>query len=329
MPFGQAKSAIARGKAFERMVKADGYAILLGLLREQFKLGTSQARVENLHARFPHDPKDPQGPLSARANATREIVGRFLSGDHDAPNLVDGAVLAIQLGGYTGYLETDALALRFAGLIRVGEIKSFPVVDGHADPEKVGGAADQSAVYVMALEDLVSALGGNPDETVSTEILLVTPLNTGMRPVLHDVDVSRRVAHHRRQLAGAPDLGELISRIPQGITFPGAGSTDPGSALKVLAEQTGTFYVPSCLTFCGAARWCRARSQRVGDPACIGSTAKRHLPGIESLDRADQIARGAVPGSEESAAAEIIQGAARLIERADPPRGNKDTRTAA
>ena len=50
-----------------------------------------------------------------------------------------------------GYLETNALALRFGGPIRVGEIKSFPVVDGRVDPDKLGVAADQSAVYVLAV----------------------------------------------------------------------------------------------------------------------------------------------------------------------------------
>ena len=42
------------------------------------------------------------------------------------------------------------------------EIKSFSVIDGQADGEKVAAAAIQSAVYVMALRDLLAGLGHRP-----------------------------------------------------------------------------------------------------------------------------------------------------------------------
>jgi hypothetical protein len=253
--------------------------------------------------------------VSSRPGLTRHARSLSAFGDKSAPNLVDGAVLIVQLGGHTGYLETDALALRFNGPIRVGEIKSFPVVDGRADPAKVGAAADQSAVYVLALEDLVAQLGGEPDKIVSSEILLITPLNTGMQPVLHVVDVSRRVAHHRRQLSGAPDLEKLIARIPEGLAFPGGKHPDPVAALSAIAVHTGTSYGPSCLSFCGAARWCRARAREAGDPACLGEGAARLLPGIATLDRAVEISNGAMPDSNENVAVESLRRATRLIEK--------------
>lgn len=45
----------------------------------------------------------------------------------------------------------------------VVEIKSFPMLDGSADAAKVGAAARQAAVYVLALERVAARLGAGPE----------------------------------------------------------------------------------------------------------------------------------------------------------------------
>jgi hypothetical protein len=319
VPFGQASSALARGHVFERMVKEHGYAILLALLREELGFDVTAARVEDLRSRFPLDPTDPYRTFRMRAAETRTLIGAFLARDPAAPNLIDGAVLTVSLGGQVGFLEADAVALRFDGPIRIGEIKSFPVVDGRADPDKVGAAADQAAVYVLALQDLVAELGGDPEVDVSTEVLLIAAKNTGMKPVLHRIQVARRIAHHRRELAGAPDLAELVAALPVEVSFPTADSLDPATDLAGLAEATGTHYMPDCLSFCGAARWCRQRARDAGDPARLGTGAVRSLPGVRTLGRVVELAAGAPPTAEEAPTAVQLTRAARLADAASPP----------
>ena len=88
-------------------------------------------------------------------------------GSETAFNLIDGRAWGWDFGGTHARLETDGIAWRLGGQIRVIEIKSFPIVDGQADPEKVG-----AAVYVATLADLLAGEGFDP-EFVSTTVLLV------------------------------------------------------------------------------------------------------------------------------------------------------------
>ncbi len=314
-PFGQAQSAIARGISFEQRVKADGYGPLIALFRNELGFPVEAARVENLKERFPHRRNDPEWDMRHRARATRQIVASIIAGDPDAPNLVDGAILPITLGGKLGYLETDALALRVDERMRVAEIKSFPIVDQRIDPDKLGEAADQSAVYVAALENLVESLGADPCAFVSSEVVLITPRNTGMQPTLSRIAVDKRVRHLREQLAESADAAAILASIPEGVTFP-QPDTDPVPVLETLATYSGTWYRPSCLAFCGLARWCRARAQDDGDPAALGETAVRLLPGIRSTQRALELASGAPATLAERAASEALARAQAVLDAA-------------
>ena len=320
MPFGPANSAIVRGRAFERMVKAEGYRRLLEMLRDALGFDIRSVRVANLKERFRLDPKDPYRSLRARADATAELIEAHLARNPDAPNLIDGAILTVELGGQVGYVETDSIALRFDGPIRVGEIKSFPIVDGRADPEKVGAAADQSAVYVLAMQDLVDRLGGDAERDVSTEILLIGAKNMGMIPVLYRHDVGRRIAHHRRQLAGAPDLEALVARVPPSMTFPGPETPNRADVIADIANATGTHYQPRCLSFCGMARWCRNRAREADEPGRLGPAVVRLIPGVGSLVRAGELAAGAPSRNNEAPAAAALMRAARLIRAASSRR---------
>src|SRR5262249_54049589 len=130
--FGQSPFAFSRGLAFERMIADHGYAATLDLLRTRMGFSVADARIINLLSAYP---KNALG-MGLRADQTRVLVRQLVSGDPSAPNLIDGAVLQAIVGGVPARFEADALAARFGGPIHAGEIKSFPVVDGRADPEK-------------------------------------------------------------------------------------------------------------------------------------------------------------------------------------------------
>ncbi len=61
-------------------------------------------------------------------------------------------MLALEVAGSPAYLEPDAVVVHPDGRWTVVEIKSFPMIDASADAAKVGAAARQAAVYVLALE---------------------------------------------------------------------------------------------------------------------------------------------------------------------------------
>src|SRR5439155_23718535 len=168
----------------------DGYGVLIALLR-RVGFPTEPVRVLPLRDLYPIDPRSPEAALRLRAAETRSAVLSMARGIPGAPNLIDGGALRWDFGGATARLETDGIAWRLGGRIRVIEVKSFPIVDGRGDPEKVGAAAWQAAVYVSAIEDMLTAAGYDRD-AVSSQVLLVCPKNTSLVPTLAPIDVARQ-----------------------------------------------------------------------------------------------------------------------------------------
>ena len=88
-------------------------------------------------------------------------------------------MLALDVAGSPAFLEPDAVVVHPDGSWTVVEIKSFPMLDGSADPAKVGAAARQSAVYVLALEEVAAARVSEPARgrpaRVRHQVLLVCP----------------------------------------------------------------------------------------------------------------------------------------------------------
>src|SRR5206468_11414975 len=161
---------------------------------------------------------------------------------------------------------------------------------GRADGDKVGGALDQAAVYILLGKRLISELGGD-DGLVSSEAMLITPKNVGLTPLVSLKNGSSRIARVERLLARAPSIRDLSDSIPGSASFaPIADSAaEPGQrieALHELADQVGNYYVPSCLATCGLARFCRERAFAAGAASLAGSEAVRLLPDVQSLERA-------------------------------------------
>jgi hypothetical protein len=258
----------------------------------------------------------------------------MLRDDPGAPNLIDGAVFETSLGGVRAYFEADAVAARSRGPIRVGEVKSFPVVDDRADPEKLGAALDQASHYIVLARQVAADLGHDP-AAILAEAMLITPRNVGLQPTLSIKDVAGRVRRVERLLARVPSLAGLAGLVPPGITFGAvadrrpeglrrADLPDPDAdrrldALHALADRVGTTYAPSCVTTCGLGRFCRSRQFAAGSPHLAGSKVVRLLPGVHSLDRAANLGDGAVPGPTEGPVATQLARAARLYDRYGAP----------
>lgn len=319
MPEGQSVFALQRGNRFERLVKEDNYAELIRLMRE-FGYPVDAVRVLPLRDMYPIDPRRPDVALAKRAAETRAAIVAMADGRKDAYNLIDGGALQWDFGGAIARLETDGVAWRIGDLIRVIEIKSFPIVDGRADSEKVGAAAWQSAVYVAALVDLVEAAGLDPS-VVSTEILLIAAKNTSLVPTVVKVDVSGHVRSLRRMLARRATIPTILRALPDGVTIDTDGMDEDEAARHIaeVLDTLGTNYVPSCLRGCALAFHCRATARAGGDPACLGPDARASLGPVRTLGRALELAAGAPADSTERDTAEQLMRAQRLLSAASLP----------
>lgn len=151
---GQSQFAIARGNVFEARVKADGGEALVRLLHDRLRDDSPAPGPA-----FPPVTPDlsaagPEGRTARTALALREATaaGRWTVLDHP--------LLALEVAGTPAYLEPDAIVVHPGGDWTIVEIKSFPMIDGAADPGKVGAAARQAAVYALALEGVAARLTG-------------------------------------------------------------------------------------------------------------------------------------------------------------------------
>jgi len=316
MPFGASPFQFSRGESFEALVKRDRYGLLLALLRNELGFAVSDAKVIDLRSAYP---KNTDG-LRLRAHETRRLLADIARQAPDAVNIIDGAVLSTNIGGTAAYFEADSLSARFGGQLYVGEIKSFPVVDGRGDPEKVGSALDQASMYAHLTCETVTAVGGD-EAIVARDALLITPKNVGLTPTMSVVPIAPRMARARRLLAAAPDIDQLIAQLPVGSGFAQAceEAGDESSrveAIHTVLDAVGNHYTPDCLKDCGLARICRERAFQAGAPTLVGAKAIRTLPGVSSLPRAEELASGAPPAVPERAAAEQLARAERIYDRA-------------
>lgn len=313
-PFGQSPFAILRGKRFEAQLRENGYASLLELLRHGLGFVPSESRIINLREGYPPN----RHGLHARAHDTRLLIEQILRSHPQAPNLIDGAVLEAEVGGVRASFEADALAARVGDVLRVGEVKSFPVVDGRAEPDKAGAALDQAALYLLLLKRLVAECGGDPDQ-VSADALLITPKNVGLSPTLTSALVDRRIARMDTLLRRMPSAADVVATAPPKASFgpiADVGVREPArlDALHTLADRVGTAYTPTCLSTCGNARFCRARAYRDGAPCVLGPEATRLLPNVATLGRAADLSRGAPASPAEAPAAAQLERAGALYD---------------
>jgi hypothetical protein len=186
----------------------------------------------------------------------------------------------------------------------VVEIKSFPLVDGAADPAKVGAAARQAAVYVLALEKTAEKL---PSASVGHRVLLVCPKDFSNLPAAAPVDVRRERSVTLRQLDRLTRVDELAAALPEGITF------DPARPAEELTEAVASVsaaYAPECLAACELAFHCRERARAAGEATALGRGVRSELGAYTTVEEA--LAAAAGGGAPDDPTAAALEHAARL-----------------
>ncbi|GGO88856.1 hypothetical protein [Wenjunlia tyrosinilytica] len=304
-PFGQSQFSIVRGNAFEARVKADGCAELLRLLCERLGLpAPDEAALPDLSA---------VGP-AGRAERTRQALEEATAAG--GWSLLDHPMLRLEVAGSAVHLEPDAVVVRPDGRWTVVEIKSFPILDGCADPAKVGAAARQSAVYVLALRALAERIGrGEPEHTV----VLVCPKDFSNLPTCAAVDVRKQLSVTVRQLTRLTRVEDIVSELPEGTTFDLALDDDrrtprrPVEELAAAVDAVPAAYAPDCLSVCELAFHCRARAHECGAVEALGRGVRGELGALASVDEVLAAAAAGLGGAwqadgEGSAPAEHVSG---------------------
>lgn len=277
--FGQSQFAFVRGNAFEAKVKADGGAELLRLAHQKLDRAAeppADARLPELTA------QGAQGRAARTELALREAT--------EAPGtwtLLDHPMLSLDVAGSPAFLEPDAVVVHPDGSWTVVEIKSFPMLDGSADPAKVGAAARQAAVYVLALEQVAARLEAGP--RVRHRILLVCPKDFSNLPAGAAVDVRRQRAVTARQLKRLTRIEEIADALPEGTCF---SPELPAERLAEAVASVPSAYAPECLSACELAFHCRDRSRAAGAVTSLGRPVRAELGGLTTVGEVLAAARG-------------------------------------
>lgn len=298
--FGQSQFALTRGNAFEAKVKADGGAELLRLVHSRLDPGAEPpagASVPDLSAH------GPEGRTARTALALREAV------DAGGWTLLDHPMLALDVAGSLAFLEPDAVVVHPDGSWTVVEIKSFPMLDGSADPAKVGAAARQSAVYVLALEDVAARL--DPAPRVRHRVLLVCPRDFSNLPTASAVDVRKQRAVTARQLARLTRVEDIAGTLPEGTCF---APDRPPEELTAAVESVPAAYAPECLSTCELAFHCRDRSRADGAVTSLGRPLRAELGGLTTVEDVLSAARGESGDPDDPAVAALRRAAALRAE---------------
>ncbi len=289
--FGQSQFAFARGNAFEARVTADGCAELLRLLGADRGPGAPAAVLPDLAA---------AGPGGRTALTRLALADAARSGGW---TLLHHPVLVLEVAGSPVHLEPDAVAVRPDGTWTVIEVKSFPILDGGADPVKVGAAARQCAVYLLALERL-------DERAPRPEVLLVCPKDFSNVPTAELVDVRKQVSVTRRQLARLTRIEAITAELPARATFhPAEGR--PADDLAAAVDSVPAAYVPECLETCELAYHCRDRARQRGGVESLGRSVRGELGTLTTVERVLAAAAGPA-GDGPDPAAVLLRRAAAL-----------------
>ncbi|WP_283134905.1 hypothetical protein [Rhizohabitans arisaemae] len=279
--FGRSPFAQSRENSFADLVKADGAAHLLRLLRERFGLSLSEVAYVDV------SDAGADRRAEVRHARTRTELARAAEGRETTGTLFDNPMLKLDVAGYEVYLEPRVIAFQVRGRFHVVEIKSFPIVDDQADAAQVSAAARQSAVYVHAMRCVFADLGLDPGR-VSHEVLLVCPKDFANHPTAALIDVRPQLSVLRRQLARLKRIDHILDGLPAGFTLdlrPDAAGTPtrPAAELRTALTTVEARYAPECLDSCEMAFFCRDEARAADRVEALGRSVREELGGLESV----------------------------------------------
>jgi hypothetical protein len=242
----------------------------------------------------------------------RQLLGDALGFDLAASVLFDHPILRLTLAGQDVFLEPDLIAFEHDGRYHIVEIKSFAVVDGQADANKVAAAAIQAAVYVLALRQRL----GDRD-AVSHDIVLVCPENFANRPVAVRVDVRRQLIVLEHQIARLTRVERILDGLPAGLTLDLAPDEATGEPTRPRAELTDALghvaarFSPGCIDTCELAFYCRDEAS--AGTARLGAGVREDLGGVATIAEALGLADGSLaPADDQREIAAMLRTAARV-----------------
>ncbi|MFC5151124.1 hypothetical protein [Streptomyces amakusaensis] len=292
-PFGQSQFAFMRGNAFEARVTSDGGAELMRLIGAE---GPTGFALPDLAA------AGPEGRTARTALALRQATADGVW------TLLRHPLLALEVAGAPAYLEPDAVVVHPDGRWTVVEIKSFPMIDASADAAKVGAAARQAAVYVLALERIAAHTAG---ASVAESVLLVCPKDFSNLPTASAVDVRKQLSVTRRQLARLTRVEDIATALPAGLTF---DPERPADELRAAVAAVPAAYAPDCLAACELAFHCRDRARRAGAVETLGRSVRGELGGLRTVGDVLAAARGTAGDPDDPAVAALRRAAALRAE---------------
>ncbi|MEV6974110.1 hypothetical protein [Kitasatospora sp. NPDC093806] len=300
--FGQSPFAIAREEAFKSSVRWGSYAELIRLLREELGVPVEEAKLQDL--------TDVGGvtTLATRERETRGLIERVAAGDEERL-ILQNPVLTLEVAGRLAYLEPDVLTHRIDGRFHIVAIRSFPAIDGQANPTAVAQTAKQAAVHVLALRQAFRAAGLDQGQIADT-FLLVCPKDFSNRPYLRQVDLRQELDALEFQLNRLHRAEDLVRDLPAAATLD--TEREPGE-LRDTVGRLDAAYVPDCLSFCEMAHHCRDEADAFAAPARLGGALRNDLPGIDSTSTALAYLDGVlVAGEEATETVELLLAAEHL-----------------
>ncbi|MFF9147507.1 hypothetical protein ACF1BN_21885 [Streptomyces sp. NPDC014861] len=300
--FGRSPFAIRRELSFEALVTWGGYAELIRLLREELDAPVEEAAVADLRE------VGGDTSLAVRAGETRRLLGRLAAGT-DERLILDHPVLTLDVAGQTAHVIPQALSHRVGGQFHVVEIRSFPAIDGQADPKAVAETTKQAAVSVLALRRAFTGLGLDPS-AIADSFLLVCPKDFSNRPYGRLIDLRQELQALQFQLSRLPRAGDLALALSPDATL---DAERPPAEVDATMRELDASYTPDCLSFCEMARYCRDEAVACASPARLGGAVRNGLPGIDSTRTALRYLDGTIaPGTAEEAVIARLRAAERL-----------------
>lgn len=300
-------SAVIHGNRFEQLVVDNDASHVRRLLADTFTVNVDDADLSDLSGEA-----TPDGQLSraVRARATRRELVDYLNGG--PPRLVRHAMTRLMVAGEWVYLEPDLLAFTADRQIVVCEVKSFPAIDGVADPRKVAHAALQMAVYVLSLRNTVGRLGGDPN-LICGHGLLILPSNFTTWPAGFPVALEPAVIRLRRQIGQMRTLSADIGRLLP--PHPDTGQPNPDAVQQALRQLPCRF--SDACTGCPLHHSCRDEAWQQRTVDVLGGPVQETCGAVTQLDRVLALADGTARphGPSEAALADILGRASAVAGR--------------
>lgn len=270
--------AAGRGEKFETRLFENDCARLWACYERQGLPVAGPGDAKDLEADFDFD---------VRRRHSEEIILAAASGGR-APSLLLKARLAVRLAGQDFDIEPDALVLcGLTGFYRVAEIKSYADRRGYTDEGKVGSAARQAAVAVVALRQLLAREGLDPAMVSDTADLLFS--NSGSdTPTLNRLDVTGEVANIGDTFRAAETT---LAGVLQTV---GTGSLDNPETLRKLQPNL----CGDCSAHCPIFEHCRSDAIAQRHPVILGDGATELLGSIGTLDEVLALRDGAAAPSD-------------------------------